>query len=143
MKYVTAATLAVAFAMASACSDRALETPITAPSATSVTVLHHDSGVANPTVFITDDGLEPRRLEVFDNSPVTFVNRSSVNRWIRSDPHVPGGHNECPEFEAIGTLAPGQSGKTGVLSHERCDYHDHLMGAELTSDFEGRVRIRN
>ena len=143
MKYVTAVTVAVVFAIASACSDRALETRITAPSATSATVLNHESGGANPTVFITDDGLQPRRLEVSTNNPVTFVNNSSVNRWIRADPHEPGGHTECPEFEAIGILAPGQSGTTGVLSRERCDYHDHLMGDELTSDFEGRVRIRN
>ena len=142
MRYVRGAALVVALAIASACSDRA-EGPLTAPSATSPTVLHHESGGANPTVFITDDGLQPRHLEVSNNSPVTFVNRTSVNRWIRSDPHVPGGHNECSEFEAIGTLAPGQSGRTGTLSHERCEYHDHLMGANLTSDFEGRVRIRD
>jgi hypothetical protein len=144
MKHVKAATVAVALAVAPGCSDRAVEGTIAAPSPTSTTrVLHHESGGANPTVFITDDGLQPRRLEVSSNAPVTFVNRSSVNRWIRSDPHEPGGHTECPELEAIGTLAPGQSGQTGILLHERCDYHDHLMGENLTSDFEGRIRIRD
>ena len=140
-KYVAAAIGAVAFAVVSACSDRASQGTMTAPSATSPTVANHESGGANPTVFITDDGLQPRKLEVSTNGPVTFVNRSSVSRWIRSDPHEPTGHTECPEFEAIGVLAPGQSGRTGILVHERCDYHDHLMGENLTSDFEGEVRI--
>lgn len=142
MKYFTAAIAAVALATAAACSDRAANGP-TSPSAATATVLSHDSGGANPTVIITDAGLQPQRLEVSNNNPVTFINRSSVNRWIRSDDHEPGGHLECPEFEAIGILAPGQSGRTGILVHERCDYHDHLMGANLTSDFEGRVRIRD
>jgi len=142
-KCVAAATLGVALAVASACSDRAFQGTMAAPSAMSTTVANHESGGANPTVVITDDGLQPRRLEVSTNAPVTFVNRSSVNRWIRSDPHEPTGHNECPEFEAIGVLAPGQSGRTGVLLHERCDYHDHLMLENLTSDFEGSVRIRD
>ena len=143
MRYLSAATLAVTLALAAGCSDRSLEGTMASPSAIGATVVHHEVGGVNPTVIITDDGLQPRRLEVRTNAPVTFVNRSSVSRWIRSDPHEPTGHTECPEVEAIGVLAPGQSGATGVLLHERCDYHDHLMGEDLTSDFEGRVRIRN
>jgi hypothetical protein len=141
MKYALAAALALAVSAAAACGDRALERAGTAPAAVSPFVLHHEIGGANPVVYITNDGLQPRRLEVPTHNPVTFINRSSVNRWIRSDPHAPDGHSECPEFEAIGILAPGQSGKTGTLTHERCKYHDHLMGAALTSDFEGSVRI--
>ena len=142
MNYLTTTVAVVALATAAACSDRAVNGP-TSPSAAAATVLSHENGGASPTVIITDDGLQPRRLEVSNNSPVTFINRSSVSRWIRSDEHEPGGHLECPEFEAIGILAPGQSGSTGILAHERCDYHDHLMGANLTSDFEGQVRIRD
>jgi hypothetical protein len=142
-KCVAAASLAVTLAVASACSDGTFPGTMTSPSATSTTVANHESGGANPTVFITDNGLQPRKLEVSTNAPVTFVNRSSVNRWIRSDPHEPTGHNECSEFEAIGILAPGESGTTGILLHERCDYHDHLMGENLTSDFEGEVRVRD
>lgn len=142
MKYLTATMFAVVLATAAACSDRAVNGP-TSPSAAVATALSHENGGARPIVIITDAGLQPRQLEVSNNSPVTFINRSSVSRWIRSDDHEPGGHLECPEFEAIGILAPGQSGSTGMLAHERCDYHDHLMGANLTSNFEGRVRIRN
>lgn len=140
MKYVPAAGVAVALAFTAACSDGNVRT-ITAPSGAS-TALNHESSGSSATVYITDDGLSPRKLEMSSYAAVTFVNRSSVSRWIRADPHNPTGHNECQEFEAIGVLAPGQSGQTGILHHEKCDYHDHMMGENLTSDFEGEVRIR-
>ena len=141
MKYVPAAGVAVALAFAAACSDGDVRT-MTAPSGAS-TALNHESSGSSAIVYITDDGLHPRKLEMSSTGAVTFVNRSSVRRWIRADPHVPTGHNECGEFEAIGILEPGQSGQTGILHHEKCDYHDHLMGENLTSDFEGEVRIRD
>ena len=42
-----------------------------------------------------------------------------------SDPHPE--HSDCPEFDQVGSLAPGQRRQTGNLNATRtCGFHDHI-----------------
>ena len=112
-------------------------------------VMHADNRDDDPdednTIIITDSGLRPQNLQIDEPGTVTFINRSTTTRWIRSHPHMPGGHNTCPGehgldvFEQIGVLAPGQSGRTGVIILQSCDYHDHLL--KDPGIFQGRVTV--
>ena len=56
---------------------------------------------------------------------VTFVNNDRVVHEMYSDPHPE--HTDCPEFDSVGALAPGQTRQTTNLATARtCGFHDHL-----------------
>ena len=101
-------------------------------------------------ITITDCGLRPQYLTIDKPGVVTFINRSTTRSyWMRSDPHVAGGHNVCPGsngldvFEQVGVLAPGQSGRTGVIILQSCGFHDHGFPLKLGDPgiFQGRVTV--
>ena len=76
------------------------------------------------TVTITADGVVPKNLTVAPGSQVTFVNNDSSHHNMYSDPHPE--HTDCPEFDSVGFLTPGQSRQTSNLNVVRtCGYHDH------------------
>ena len=137
MKYLIAFAVAVS-AAGIACS-RTPAAPSTASNAQSSGVHADESSVSAPVVHITNGEFRPEKLTVAQGSRLTFINDSSVDRWPRSDPHQPGGHNECPEFEAVGVLHPHQTGTTGVLTHAECGFHDHLGGED---PIDGEVRVQ-
>ena len=97
------------------------------------------------TIIITDFGVQPQNLKIEKPGVVTFINRSHTNRWMRSHPHMPGGHNTCPGsdgadvFELVGVLTPGQSGRTGVIIQQSCGFHDHLL--KDPGIFQGTVTV--
>jgi len=91
----------------------------------------HGSSSASPspapalTITITSNGANPRTLTVRAGSQVTFINNDSVDHQMYSDPHPE--HTDCPEFDSVGLLAPGQSRQTGNLNTVRtCGFHDHI-----------------
>jgi hypothetical protein len=70
---------------------------------------------------------------------VLFVNNDSRNRQMSSNPHPD--HTDCPEINAVGFIAPGQSRETGNLNTLRtCGYHDH--DDPNNTRFQGRIVIQ-
>ena len=86
------------------------------------------SSTAAVTITITDAGVSPSQVQVAVGSVVQFVNNGSVNREMLSFPHPV--HTDCPPINAVGLLAPGQTGQTGPLTLSGgCGFHDHLTNA--------------
>jgi plastocyanin len=76
-------------------------------------------------ITLTSAGANPQRLTVKPGTQVTFVNNDSIVHQMYSDPHPE--HTDCPELDAVGYLAPGQSRQTANLNTPRtCGFHDHL-----------------
>jgi plastocyanin len=79
---------------------------------------------SNVTVTITHNGVVPVNLTVPPGSQVTFVNNDTVPHNMYSNPHPE--HTDCPEFDSVGYLSPGQNRQTDNLNIVRtCGYHDH------------------
>ncbi len=77
------------------------------------------------TIVISRTGASPRNLTVPRGSQITFVNDDSVVHQMYSDPHPE--HTDCPEFDAVGQLAPGQRRQTtNLVTARTCNFHDHL-----------------
>jgi hypothetical protein len=50
-------------------------------------------------------------------------------------------HTDCPPINDVGTLAPGQSRSTSVLTSARtCGFHDHTN--EFDSTWKGRIIVQ-
>ena len=80
--------------------------------------------VSTNTITITAGGASPRNVEVALGTRVLFVNNDSRSHNMTSDPHPD--HNDCPDLNQVGFLAPGQSRETGNLVTARtCGFHDH------------------
>ena len=85
--------------------------------------------VATTTVTITSAGASPRNIEVAIGSRVLFKNDDTRPHNMTSDPHPD--HNDCPDLNLVGFLAPGQSRETGNLVTARtCGFHDHDMPSQ-------------
>jgi plastocyanin len=124
-----AASIALAAALAiAACSSRApgdtQPSPTPAPDA---------------TITITSSGASPKNLVVSPGSQVLFINSDSRDHQMYSDPHPE--HTDCPEFDQVGSLAPGQRRQTGNLNTIRtCGFHDHINFENQS--LRGTVTIR-
>ena len=95
--------------------------------------------VETNTITITSAGVSPKNIIVTVGQRVRFVNNDSNPHNMASDPHP--SHDDCPEFDQVGFLAPSQSRETGNLVVARvCGFHDHDM-AGVTS-LQGTVTIR-
>jgi hypothetical protein len=80
----------------------------------------------NPyVVTISSSGVaSPKQLVVPPGARVLFVNNDGRRHDMSSDPHPE--HNDCPPFDQVGLLMPGQSRETGNLVTVRtCGFHDH------------------
>lgn len=91
------------------------------------------------TITITPSGVSPKTVTVSPGSRVTFTNNDTKSHQMYSDPHPE--HTDCPEFDQVGFLAPGQSRTTGNLNITRtCGFHDHGDFENLS--LRGSVVIR-
>jgi hypothetical protein len=94
---------------------------------------------SGPTVTIGGSGLTPRTIEVPVGGRLTIVNSDTVSHDMGSDPHPT--HEDCPELNQIGMLAPGQTRTSGNLVEAgTCGMHDHLR--PLVQSLHLRVTIR-
>ncbi len=76
---------------------------------------------------------------VSPGAQVLFVNNDAREHQMFSDPHPE--HTDCPEFDQVGSLAPGRSRQTGNLNTVRsCNFHDHLNSQNAS--LRGTVTIR-
>ncbi len=95
--------------------------------------------VQTNTVTITSTGASPRNIEIALGSRVLFINNDSRSHNMTSDPHPD--HNDCPEIDQAGFLAPGQSRETGNLVIARtCGFHDHDSPSQ--ANLTGQIVIR-
>jgi plastocyanin len=92
------------------------------------------------TITIGADGrVSPATLTVPLGTRVTFVNNHSRPHDMFSDPHPE--HTDCPEFDVVGFLSPGQSKQTANLNRARtCGFHDH--NEPTNTGLQGSVRIQ-
>jgi hypothetical protein len=91
------------------------------------------------TITISSTGASPRALVVPRGSQVTFINHDSVPHQMYSDPHPE--HTDCPEFDSVGNLSPGQSRTTtNLVATGTCHFHDHLNFANTA--LRGSVQIQ-
>jgi plastocyanin len=80
--------------------------------------------VMTNTITITSAGASPRNVQVALGTRVLFVNNDTRSHNMTSDPHPD--HNDCPDLNQVGFLAPRQSRETGNLVTARtCGFHDH------------------
>jgi hypothetical protein len=76
-------------------------------------------------ITVSRSGASPRNIVVPRGSQVTFVNEDGRVHEMFSDPHPE--HNDCPEFDTVGRLQPGQSRQTAnLVIAQTCRFHDHL-----------------
>ena len=91
------------------------------------------------TITVTAGGVSPRNVTVSPGSQVQFVNNDSRDHQMYSDPHPE--HTDCPPFDQVGSLRPGESRTTGNLNVTRtCNFHDHLRFEDAA--LRGSVVIR-
>ena len=124
-------TAGVAFAVAlgmAACTKSASDGAQPSPTPT-----------ATATVTITSSGASPKTVVVSPGSQVLFINSDTREHQMYSDPHPE--HSDCPEFDQVGSLAPGQRRQTGNLNATRtCGFHDHINFENQS--LRGTVTIR-
>jgi hypothetical protein len=94
--------------------------------------------VENPWVTITQSGVNPQTLHV--DSPVTvkFTNNDTVAHKVEPAPELH--FDNCPEFNLLGTIEPGQS--ASAVFPEKvviCAYHDAASPTNVA--FQGLVVI--
>lgn len=91
------------------------------------------------TITITSSGATPRTLIVPRGSQVTFINNDTVTHQMYSDPHPE--HTDCPEFDSVGSLSPGQTrSTTNLVTTRTCKFHDHLFFSNEA--LKGSVQIQ-
>lgn len=96
------------------------------------------SGAA-ATITITANGVTPTEVRIAAGGRVQFVNSDSRPHAVSSDPLQV--HTDCPAINDVGTLSPGQSRSTGVLSAVRtCGFHDHTN--EFDDRWKGRIVVQ-
>jgi plastocyanin len=68
--------------------------------------------------------LTPSEMTIPGGSRVLFINNHSRPHQMASDPHPE--HNDCPEMDPVGILAPGQRRETSnFVTVRTCGVHDH------------------
>jgi plastocyanin len=91
------------------------------------------------TIRISSSGATPRTLTVPRGSQVTFTNNDTVPHQMYSDPHPE--HTDCPEFDSVGSLSPGETRTTtNLVTTRTCTFHDHLNFGNAT--LRGSVTIQ-
>src|SRR5438093_11058133 len=90
------------------------------------------------TITISNNTVSPKSINVTQGTQVTFVNNDSVNHEMDSNPHPE--HTDCPEINAVGFIAPGQSKQTANLNTVKtCGYHDHER--DQVTSLQGTITI--
>ena len=122
-QFCVAAALAAAAAFATAaCGSSSSSSSATSPSSPGTTP---SSAVVTQTITISNNTASPKNIIATRGSQVTFINNDGVSHNMFSDPHPE--HSDCPEINAVGFLAAGQTRRTDNMVTNRtvCGFHDH------------------
>lgn len=97
-------------------------------------------GPSGATITIGANGaVSPAQVTIAVGQSVTFVNNNSRGHDMSSDPHP--SHTDCPQVNAVGTLATGQTKLTNAFTTARtCGFHDHNQPEN--SSLQGRIVIQ-
>lgn len=135
-KFIWGSGAVAGLVLAVACSSGATNSNPGAPSGGGGT----PPPAASTTVTITNSGVNPKNITVTRGAQVTFINSSSINHEMASDPHPT--HGSCPEIEnGVGFIAVGQTKQTGNLNTAgTCGYHDHNRDADTS--LQGTITIQ-
>ena len=92
----------------------------------------------SPTVTFSANGITPVEVRIPSGGTVMFLNSDTRPHAVSSDPITI--HTDCPAINDVGTLNPGQSRNTGVLTIRRtCGFHDHTN--ETDTRWQGRIIV--
>jgi len=72
----------------------------------------------------TEQGFNPSTLRVLVGTKVTFVNKSTKDMWVASDPHP--AHTICPGFDAMKGYKKGENFSYTFPKAAECPFHNHL-----------------
>jgi plastocyanin len=95
--------------------------------------LAHEGGGGSVVVHVTDEGFEPRSIEVEARSTVVFENVGGEAHWPASDDHPT--HEEYPGFDPKKPVPPGTEWSFTFDRPGKWGYHDH-MNPYLTGEIE-------
>jgi plastocyanin len=84
---------------------------------------HEDDG-GSVVVHVTDEGFEPRSVEVAAGRTVVFENVGDEAHWPASDDHPT--HEEYPEFDPKEPVQPGTEWSFTFDRPGKWGYHDHM-----------------
>lgn len=76
-------------------------------------------------VIMKEDGFEPAKVNIDENSTILFLNKDKVNRWPASNIHPT--HDIYPEFDPAKPIPPGSSWVFKPKKVGEWKYHDHLL----------------
>ena len=93
----------------------------------------HEGDDGSVVVHVTDDGFEPRSVEVDAGTTVVFENVGGEAHWPASDDHPT--HEEYPEFDPKKPVQPGTEWSFTFDRPGEWGYHDH-MNPYLTGEIE-------
>lgn len=79
--------------------------------------------VARTVVTLSDTGFAPSPVTVKVGTTVTFVNESSGQMWVASDPHPT--HTLLPGFDELGSVGKGGTYEYTFVKVGTWTYHDH------------------
>ena len=102
-----------------------------APTAASA---HEEDGTA--VVHVTDEGFEPRSVEVGVGDTVSFENAGSEGHWPASDDHPM--HTAYPGFDPKEPVDPGEEWGFAFDKPGKWAYHDHM-----NPYLEGEIVVRD
>ena len=96
------------------------------------------SGAVGATINLSASGVDNGAPAIQVGERLRVVNNDTRTHQILTTPHLI--HTDCPALNAIGSLAPGQSGTSDPLTTSRgCGFHDHLNPDDQT--FRGQVLV--
>ena len=97
-------------------------------------------GPSGATITIGSNGaVSPAQVTITTGQSVTFVNNDSRIHDMSSDPHPT--HTDCPEMNAVSSMASGQTKATNAFPAARtCGFHDH--NNPTNGSLQGRIVIQ-
>lgn len=95
------------------------------PSGPSAPPVSGSPGPSGATITIGANGaISPQQVTIATGQSVTFVNNHDQSHDMTSNPHPV--HTDCPQMNAVGRLAPGQTKLSNAFPTARtCGFHDH------------------
>ena len=96
------------------------------------------TGGIGATINLSANGVDNAAPSIQVGERLRITNNDTQTHQMLSTPH--GQHNDCPALNAIGSLAPGQSGTSDPLPTARgCGFHDHINPND--NRFRGQVLV--
>lgn len=80
-------------------------------------------------VRYTNEGFEPKTLEISVGTKVTFINETTSGMWTASAPHP--AHTNLPGFDALRNMNKGESYSYTFTKAGTWAYHNHTSAGKF------------